>query len=113
MNADVAHWVACSPVTAKVEGSNPSLDEAFLYLFCYVKSYALITRLVINAAMGDVDYYTIKKLNKQLRNLIMLVYLLLKSYRNSAHSLANIVASQFPTQYLFLTTDVPQLSIIE
>jgi hypothetical protein len=55
MNADVAQWVACSPETEKVAGSNPSLDKAF-YLFFYVKSYALITRLVINAAMGNVHY---------------------------------------------------------
>jgi hypothetical protein len=55
MNADVAQWVACSPVTEKVAGSNPSLDEAFLFiLLC--KKLALITRLVINAAMGNVDY---------------------------------------------------------
>jgi hypothetical protein len=33
MNADVAQWVACSPVTEKVAGSNPSLDEAFLFIF--------------------------------------------------------------------------------
>jgi hypothetical protein len=55
MNADVAQWVACSPVTEKVVGSNPSLDEAFLFIFI-CKSYALITKLVINAAMGNVHY---------------------------------------------------------
>jgi hypothetical protein len=33
MSADVAQWVACSPVTDKVVGSNPSLDEAFLFIF--------------------------------------------------------------------------------
>jgi hypothetical protein len=32
MNADMAQWVACSPVT-DVAGSNPSPAQAFLFVF--------------------------------------------------------------------------------